>query len=284
MAVHERRVRRIKSPSHECLSPQLEQLEPRLLLDVASPAWDNLEVLDLNQPMFESTDTEVDGGGMELERTAALTDGPAAAAISLPPIVSTKAAYCYQGGGGDDNYGSEWMIKAGSSDQYTTSDYVSYVEFNLSSIPAGATIDSASLDLYVDRTNGSGFSVRTYACAGSWSENSITWDDRPLSLYTTGGSSAWRVSTYVNGSGWESWNVKEAVQRWMDGRWSNHGFFLRADQWDLGSNHWFKSDDTQHAHLRPRLLVDYSLPEPDPDLYSISGIPSSVIADVPDFG
>ncbi len=64
----------------------------------------------------------------------------------------------------------------------------SYVQFNLSGIPAGANIDKASLRLFVDAIGAKG-SFDVYELNSSWNENSLTYNSPPpgLGISATGG-------------------------------------------------------------------------------------------------
>src|SRR4051812_22454707 len=57
----------------------------------------------------------------------------------------------------------------------------SYVQFNLASVPAGATVSKATLRLYVDFVVKAGkFDV--YQVNKSWSESTLTYNNQPLPL------------------------------------------------------------------------------------------------------
>src|SRR5215469_14718090 len=75
------------------------------------------------------------------------------------------------------NYGAAISLVVG---QGTTS----YVQFNLSGIPAGATIDKATLRLYVDAVGAKG-SFDVYQLNSAWNENTLTYNSPPPALGTS---------------------------------------------------------------------------------------------------
>ena len=81
------------------------------------------------------------------------------------------------------NYGSSITLIVGSG---TTS----YMQFNLSGIPIGASVNKAMLRLYVDGVSKNG-SFDVYQLNGSWSEGKLTYNTPPpaLGASATGGHS-----------------------------------------------------------------------------------------------
>lgn len=67
-------------------------------------------------------------------------------------ITSYKATYMYQGNA-DGCFGGEKYIKFGSNVSSPSNNYMSLVEFDLSSIPSGSTITSAYLKLNIYKKN-----------------------------------------------------------------------------------------------------------------------------------
>lgn len=57
----------------------------------------------------------------------------------------------------------------------------SYVQFNLSGIPAGATVSKATLRLYVDLVISNG-TFDIYQINKSWGESTLTYNNQPLPL------------------------------------------------------------------------------------------------------
>jgi len=134
-----------------------------------------------------------------------------------------------------------------------------YIEFNLSTLPSGTLVDSAFLFLYHHPStvahggthNGANsFYVRRITSA--WTENSLTWNNKPTSSSinqvlvpnTTSGSQNFKI------------NVKALTQDLIDS--NNYGFSLR-----LASETTYKaivcaSSDHSNSNVRPALKVYYN--------------------------
>jgi hypothetical protein len=70
------------------------------------------------------------------------------------------------------NYGAKTLLDVDGATQIT------YIQFNLSSIPTGASVSQATLKLYVNTVTTAG-SFEVYAVNGAWSESTITYDLAP---------------------------------------------------------------------------------------------------------
>ena len=126
--------------------------------------------------------------------------------LELNPVAD---AYVRGGASGDINYGSDTILvlKNGLTDDYTRE---TFLKFDLSSVPA--TVGSATLKLYA-HTVEAGTSVLTVTQVNddSWTESTITFNNRPTSLGSV-------VSTYnVASAGEFSIDVTSAVQSESDG-------------------------------------------------------------------
>jgi len=157
----------------------------------------------------------------------------------------------------DDNFGSRDYFRVGCSEnQY---DKVSFIQFDLSSIPSGATLNSATLYLYCYETWGESQDIRVYQLGSSWNENTVTWNSAPN--YFSGES----TSAYISGTGWKSWDVTDHVWEWWSGQTTNYGFYLRHTTWNDEDQARFRSSDYSSSSYRPKLVVTYISPS-KPDL------------------
>lgn len=96
-------------------------------------------------------------------------------------------------------------------------------KFDISSIPSGTIIDSATLNIfyyqYLD-TNPAGRELTLYRITSNWNEDSVTWNNRPnLAAEITS-------SSFVPGfpGVWMEWEVTTDVQDFIDGVETNYGW------------------------------------------------------------
>ncbi|ODS41795.1 MAG: hypothetical protein A7315_00065 [Candidatus Altiarchaeales archaeon WOR_SM1_79] len=153
----------------------------------------------------------------------------------------------------DTNYGSNTRLRVGS-----WNDNTSFIQFDLSSIPAGSTINFATLSLYCKESTvkqPEGYQpVLVYPVAGSWNENTITYSNYP-NYYSSVVS-----STDVSGTGWKSWDVTDHVWYWVWGDIPNHGFYMRDGTSDYKGDQsvYYSSESGFGANYIPKLVVDYT--------------------------
>jgi hypothetical protein len=135
------------------------------------------------------------------------------------------------------------------------------IGFDLSSIPVGSTINSATFSAYYYSYYSAGLDPagRTYYLyrnTGSWTETGATWNNKPG--YTTSQG----ASTTMPGSfGWVSWNVKDIVQSWVNGA-TNYGLLMMDSNETQGVNKvaMFYSREYADPALRLMLVIDYTPP------------------------
>jgi Bacterial Ig-like domain (group 2)/Collagen triple helix repeat (20 copies) len=98
----------------------------------------------------------------------------------------------------------------------------SYLQFSFANLPAGlsgSNISGANVVVYVDAVLASG-TMDVYAISGSWSANTITYNNAPVLGSKI--ASAVPVST----TGYLSLNVTATVQAWLNGTLANNGIAL----------------------------------------------------------
>lgn len=149
--------------------------------------------------------------------------------------------------GGSLNYGdSEWFNGIG-----LITYYAAFIEFDLSSIPAGSTIDSAIITLWARYYDGQ---IYFRPVISAWDEMSITWDNRPATLPP-------EVSYPISrgapdgpcywGCSWD-FDITSIVQYWIDN--SNFGLRVTADTPGIG---WFMASSDNLTNPTPKLTVEY---------------------------
>lgn len=130
-------------------------------------------------------------------------------------------------------------------------------------IPAGATIQSATLTLTLEHSDPQTRTVSVYRVASSWDEGTATWNSRKSGLYwgTKGGDLAAKyTSTSVGTSAGSkvSFNITKLVQEVVKGQYGSR--YTRVALTDDGASsgdsykEYYRSE-TSDASLRPRLTV-----------------------------
>jgi hypothetical protein len=101
-------------------------------------------------------------------------------------------------------------------------------------IPAGATVDSAWLQLYVSTTATSQISL--HPATAMWEESSVTWNSF-AGAYDASPAGAFSASD----TGWVMINVSDVVGSWVGGFWQNFGLLMKMAPDTVASEACFKS-------------------------------------------
>ena len=155
------------------------------------------------------------------------------------------------------------------------------IRWDLSAIPPGSTIVSAQMSLYSNYSYGGSIVIDTHRVLKPWVEGTLNGQqrqlDNPDSACGTeygygvpwdeaGASGAGDRETTVissasgSGTGWYAWDIREAVQKWVDGDWDNDGLILKARSESTLNLKYFVPSENQQAALRPQLVIDYVQP------------------------
>ena len=148
-----------------------------------------------------------------------------------------------QAGAPNQNYGSHTLMHIGNPDKTV------YVGFDVSDIPAGATITRARLVMNVAGSGTGDNEVKLGAVRGGWRESTITYDNQPNVAWT-------RRTNVISVAGPVTWNVKAAVEGWVSGEHRNRGFAIRST--DQGPIWAFVSREGAPPESRPTLHVAYT--------------------------
>jgi len=169
-------------------------------------------------------------------------DGQATKLLQPDPAAAKDTKLFYQllnGAIQCGTYGTENWLRVGSDDASTTM-WRSLVRFDLKDIPAGTTITSANMSLWKIASNVPA-TVNAYRVGRDWEEgtygcfNGATW-------YTAANGVNWtaqggdydpalvasRTVAAGEGPGWHDFDVKTAVQPWVNGDKPNLGLLLRV--------------------------------------------------------
>jgi hypothetical protein len=188
--------------------------------------------------------------------------------ITLDPIADTMVAQ----GQPNTNFWLEagnLAIKVGYEDRVSEGQGIvrGLVRFNLSSIPVGSTVNSATLRLhYTYWRDYSGYyrRVTAYRVTDPWMEDTVTWNSRP------GYGEAYGFVDLVAGGQsdfhYYDWDVTSLVQAWVNRTYNNHGIMLRGDE-ALGIRAFGSwetpGDEGEPPHpYTPQLVVNFDPPPP----------------------
>lgn len=132
----------------------------------------------------------------------------------------------------------------------------SYLKFNLAPLPANASVNKATLRLYVNSVKTAG-SVDAYEIDSAWTEGGLTWQNAPtLGPSATGGNPI-GVAASSNGQ-FILLDITELVQKWVGGEVQNNGLALA-----LTTAQGSFAVDSKESHLtshEPELLIDLTGP------------------------
>ncbi len=172
--------------------------------------------------------------------------------ISIAASKATFIAY----GLPNNNFGGYEQLGLG----YNSPTYLAMrilIKFNLSAIPANATINSASFQIYQFDSipdNDSPMGIQVQYASRSWDEASATWNNAK----DIGENPPLGVGYFDNTADWKYGTATNVVRNWYSGAKTNNGVLLIADE-SPGPNRsrWFYSNN--QASLYPRLTVDYTV-------------------------
>jgi hypothetical protein len=113
------------------------------------------------------------------------------------------------------NYGSSpiLIVQTGTT---------AYVQFNLSALPAGASVNKATLRLYVDGVVTSG-SFDVFPVNSAWSENTLTYNTPPPALGSSATGNKPIAITSANFNKFVLIDITPLVQGWVSGTIPNNG-------------------------------------------------------------
>jgi len=129
-------------------------------------------------------------------------------------------------------------------------------------IPEGSTITSANFRIV--KTSGGDYrgSGTLYKATSAWTEDSITWSNKPSYSTAQGDKFSFNYGYFTNRI--INFTVTDIVQQWADDPSVNFGWMFTAIEEDGGSSE-FASDDYYSTGRHPMLTVTYEAPDPDPD-------------------
>ena len=168
--------------------------------------------------------------------------------------------FCPEGAAGEDtelteiSTGSNWCTSAYLTENWGAPASDGLIRFDdISMVPAGATVNSATLSLY-HAINTDNLQWGAYEVNAMWDECTATWGNQPLS--TIGATPVDSVAPGASGDR-DSWDVTASVQAMVDGTIQNFGWRMR----EAGENGvaFYYSSDIATAGQVPCLDIEYVL-------------------------
>jgi hypothetical protein len=143
------------------------------------------------------------------------------------------------------NYGAKTTVNVDGATE------IGYIQFDLSGIPAGATVSQAMLKLYVNGVTTAG-SFNVDYVNGGWTESTINASNAPA----LGSNIASGISiTTASKNQYIQVNITSAVQAWLNGSTTNDGIALVAEG---TTNVQFDSKESTSTSHAPELDIVYA--------------------------
>ncbi len=144
-----------------------------------------------------------------------------------------------------ENHGSdsELSTKGTSGDEMRA-----IYRFDLSSVPANATVSSATLSLWVSGKDDSGNALDVHRVTANWTENGVRWVNTAGDFDSTVTASF----TAPNDDEFTDSDITALVQSWLCGDYSNHGIVIHSNSTEEAK---FTSEEWSTSSERPKLTV-----------------------------
>jgi len=150
---------------------------------------------------------------------------------------------------------------------------VSFVKFDLSSLPEDTNVLEAEIRLYLTAAPYSSATVKMYPIRQTWSETSVTWNTKPS--YKDFTKTQGLIDTItISTAGWKEWDAVSVVEDWLDGTRTNYGVAFETEY----SIPRFRSDESSY---KPRLWILYESasgeePEDPPEEPPVDNTPCEI--------
>jgi len=184
--------------------------------------------------------------------------------VLQPDATTGKDTYVRSGNRANRNYGGSntIQIEAGRRN--------GLLEFDLSTIPAGATLVSATLELYLVNDGNNAVQIDIHRITQSWVEGTktgngaadgATWNDydgnNPWASSGGDYDPAVIASTLIptGNNTWHQWDITTLVSIWLDNTSPNDGLLL--EQAGPRDRVQFASSENGDDTLNPKLTIDY---------------------------
>ncbi|MDQ4124525.1 MAG: DNRLRE domain-containing protein [Actinomycetota bacterium] len=171
-------------------------------------------------------------------------------------------------------YGADDDLWVGT---YTDARWRSALSFDLSDIPANATVSSATLSLWQQYSADAAMTVDVHRATRAWKEGTgqATCTHDGATWYEADGGVAWTnqggdfdptpaasIAKAGGGSaGWDNFSITALAQSWVSGQAPNLGVILKARSDAAGTRNdvgYISDDYTVSPTLRPKLAISYA--------------------------
>jgi hypothetical protein len=254
---------------HVYMSPQVDDL----LID--DDVWDATALSDTTGRTYRMTGNDFLAtlAWQGNVRAGYPTTPPAQTCVTLQPAASTGKDAYLKSEKKDENTGNNVLLMT-DSETKAKGPLRSLIQFDLSGIPVGATVSSASVGLYLSRSGGSQTDVvEAHRLTRNWvegtgaSKSGVTWNSYDgLNRWSTPGGDfdpAVAGSFVASGTGWKTLSLTSLAQAWVNGSAPNYGVVLLSPPAAGNNQKEYPSSDNGNASLRPKLDVCYRpLPAP----------------------
>ena len=174
----------------------------------------------------------------------------AAGPLDCPTFGAVADTWAKQDKNPDTNYGTDVDMDVKSQ---STKENRSFVRFDISSIAAGSTVNSATLTTCATAVPGVTRTYDVHQVTSSWVETTLTWNLQPTVAATATDS-----TTTPAAPGCMTWTVTADVQAWIDGT-TNNGWRISDSVIDGDNNTTkFRTREDGTVDEVPKLVVDYS--------------------------
>ena len=176
--------------------------------------------------------------------------GPTATTTTVV-IYANKDTYVASGAP-DSTFGGANDFRVGRENAASLGALRALIQFDLSPIPSGSHINSATLNIfqsYSSPVGDSPYTIQTRYLASDWSEYGVTWNSHQPQWGDVIGNSD------VNSvNGWKVVQIPSMIQEWVNGR-PNYGLLLQGSNEASDRSRRFASRETSN---RPFISVTYT--------------------------
>jgi hypothetical protein len=184
--------------------------------------------------------------------------GLAASSAHATPIVlqpaDGKDAQLASGSLADENFSfSELVINWGDNLRS-----IGLLEFDLTGIPAGLTINNATLSLFHSVNQNAGFTYSIFRVTSPWDEDTVTFNTAPSIDPTE------VASLTINDSNtgvYRDWDITSLVAGWVNASYANYGLWIEETPIKGDGSAYFNSSE-QDLSTAPRLTINAAVPVP----------------------